>query len=229
MELYTAFVLGLVGSLHCAGMCGPLALAIPGAEGRRLSFWAGRVGYNFGRVSAYAILGLVFGLLGRTAALAGLQRWLSLIAGVAVLLALAPAWRHGLTLPAIRVVGWLKTGLGALLKQRSLSSLCLLGLLNGFLPCGLVYVACAGAVSTGTLSLGCGYMAAFGLGTIPMMLGIGILGRNVQHTVRLRFQRLIPVCMALMGLLLIVRGMGLGIPYLSPDLTAAHGAGHACH
>jgi uncharacterized protein len=229
MELYTAFLLGLVGSLHCAGMCGPLALAMPGAVGKPVSFWAGRAGYNLGRVSAYALLGILFGLAGRTAALAGLQRWLSLVAGVAVLLALAPAWRHGLTLPAIKAVGWLKSGLASLLRQRSLSSLYLLGVLNGFLPCGLVYVACAGALSTGTLRAGAGYMVAFGLGTVPMMFGIGILGRNVQHTVRLRFQRLIPVCMALMGMLLIVRGMGLGIPYLSPDLTPGPGVGHACH
>lgn len=229
MELYAAFVLGLVGSVHCAGMCGPLALAMPGAEGRRVPFWAGRVGYNLGRVSAYALLGFVFGLVGRTAALAGVQRWMSLVAGVVVLLALAPAWRHGLTLPAIKAVGWLKTGLSALLRQRSLAALYLLGLLNGFLPCGLAYVACAGALATGSLAMGMGYMVAFGLGTIPMMLGIGILGRNVQHTVRLRFQRLIPICMALMGVLLIVRGLGLGIPYLSPDLAAGHGAGHSCH
>jgi uncharacterized protein len=227
MELWTALLLGLVGSLHCAGMCGPLTLALPQAGRSFLVFGAGRAAYNLGRLSAYGLLGLLFGLLGRTAALAGWQRWVSLAAGLAILLALAPGWRRGLGWPALRGVALVKRGLSALLQQRAISALYLLGLLNGFLPCGLVYVACAGAVALGSVVAGVSYMLVFGAGTVPLMLGIGLAGRNLQGVIRTRFQKLIPVCLAVVGALLILRGLSLGIPYLSPDLGAI--ASRACH
>jgi uncharacterized protein len=220
-------LLGLVGSLHCAGMCGPLVLALPQHGGSAGAFAWGRFSYNIGRVSAYGLLGVVFGLAGQSVALAGMQRWASLLAGVVVLLALAPASRR-FSWPASRIVNLVKTGLGALLKRRTLTSLYLLGLLNGFLPCGLVYVACAGAVAVGSVAGGMGYMLAFGLGTIPLMFGIGLVGRNVQLALRLRFQKLIPLCLLLVGTLLILRGLSLGIPYVSPILSGPAGQ-HACH
>jgi uncharacterized protein len=226
MELWTALLLGLVGSLHCAGMCGPLVLALPQTGDRSFAFCFGRVAYNCGRLSAYGLLGLVFGLAGQTVALAGFQRWVSLVAGAAVLLALVPASRRGLAWPATRGVTMLKSGLSSLLRQRSTSALYLLGLLNGFLPCGLVYAACAGAVALGSALAGISYMLAFGLGTVPLMLGIGLVGRNLQSTLRFRFQKLIPVCLAALGALLILRGLSLGIPYLSPTLSAT---AHHCH
>ncbi len=226
MDLGAAFILGLLGSLHCAGMCGPLALALPISGNSRFSFRVGRVGYNLGRISAYACLGMVFGLAGKTAALAGLQRWTSLVAGTVVLLGLIPATRSALRLPALGGVGILKSGFTSLLAKRSWSSLYLLGLLNGFLPCGLAYAASAGALAAGSIISGVTDMLAFGLGTFPMMLAIGLLGRNVQVAVRSRFQTLIPISIAVMGMLLIVRGLGLGIPYLSPDLVTGK---HSCH
>jgi uncharacterized protein len=228
MELYTAFLLGLVGSLHCAGMCGPLALALPTSGSGRLAFAAGRAGYNLGRITAYCLLGLVFGLAGRSAALAGFQRWASLIAGAAVLIALIPATRRNLALPATKSVAGLKRAFGALLRRRGLGALYLLGVLNGFLPCGLVYVACAGAVTLGSASRGVAYLLAFGIGTVPMMFGIGFVGKNFQMALRFRWQRLIPACVALVGVLLLLRGLALGIPYLSPDLASVGGAAY-CH
>ena len=229
MEIWTAFLLGLVGSLHCAGMCGPLALALPAANGGALPLVTGRIGYNLGRMTAYCLLGIVFGLAGRSVALAGLQRWASLAAGVIILLALIPAWRRGFALPAVQSVALLKRGLSTLLRRRSLGALYLLGVLNGFLPCGLAYVACAGALSSGSLAIGTMSMLAFGLGTVPMMLGISLAGRNLQWAIRLRFQRFIPAGVAVVGMLLIVRGMALGIPYLSPDLASMNSLAHPCH
>jgi len=226
MELWTGFLLGLVGSLHCAGMCGPLALALPRTGSNSLTFGLGRGAYNLGRISAYSLLGLTFGFIGQTVALAGFQRWASLTAGAAILIALIPASRRGLGLPAIAMVGFLKSGFASLLRQRTLPALYLLGLLNGFLPCGLVYVACAASVAVGSALSGVLYMVAFGLGTVPLMLAIGLMGGNLQLALRLRFQKLIPLCLALVGALLILRGMSLGIPYVSPDLSAA---GHCCH
>lgn len=228
MELWTAFLLGFAGSAHCAGMCGPLALALPvvgtGPWGHGLS----RLAYNAGRVATYAALGVVFGLIGRTLAVAGLQRWVSIGAGAVLLLAVAvPRWRligNSLVLP----VGWLKGALGALLRRRGVGSLFLLGLLNGLLPCGLVYVACAAAAATGALLTAVEYMAVFGLGTTPMMLALSLAGTLIQPSMRLRFQRLVPVSLALVGVLLVLRGLGLGIPYVSPNLTGSGGPA-CCH
>jgi sulfite exporter TauE/SafE len=227
MELWTAFTLGLVGSLHCAGMCGPLALALPVAGHTRGAFVLGRVLYNFGRVLTYCLIGAVFGMVGKSLALAGFQKWVSLVAGVAILLGLVASTRVGLGFPITRSVVWLKARVGSLLQRRTFGSLFLLGSLNGFLPCGLVYVAAAAAAATGSLQLGISSMAAFGLGTLPVMLGLGLAGRKVQGLLNFRLKGLVPISLIVMGVLLVLRGMELGIPYISPVMTA--GACSHCH
>lgn len=228
MELWTTFLLGLVGSAHCAGMCGPLALALPVTGNTRVSFLAGRAVYNLGRIITYCGLGAVFGLIGKTFALAGLQRWVSLVAGVTILLGPFVSSRFSLGVPAVKAVAWTKSSLANLLQRRTLSSLLALGVLNGLLPCGLVYVACAAAAATGSTLAAIESMCAFGLGTVPMMLGVALAARPLKSAFRFKLQRLIPVSLVLVGLLLILRGLSLGIPYLSPDLTAAY-AGDTCH
>jgi hypothetical protein len=228
VELWTALLLGLVGSAHCAGMCGPLALALPGG-GARATFVVGRLLYNFGRVLTYVLMGAFFGLLGHGFALAGLQRWVSLVLGIVILVGLFVSPRFANALPVTRFVGWLKSTLGRLFQRRALTSLFAVGILNGLLPCGLVYIACAGAVNTGSLLSGMEYMLAFGLGTVPMMLAISLIGTKLQFVLRLRLQRLIPVSLAVVGALLLLRGMALGIPYVSPKLPAQPAAASSCH
>ncbi len=225
--LWTAFLLGLAGSLHCAGMCGPLALALPATGTGSVGYVAGRLAYNLGRIVTYSLLGVVFGLLGKSLSLIGVQRWLSIGAGTFILAGLLLTHRHGLGLPMVKAVTWIKSGFGALLRRRTLGSLGLMGLLNGLLPCGLVYAACAGAAATGSLLTGLVYMALFGLGTVPLMLGIGISGKALPVSLRFRLQQLVPFSLALVGALLILRGLALGIPYLSPDLAA--GTCAHCH
>ena len=129
--------------------------------------------------------------------------------------------------PVTSLVDRLKVRMSALLRRRSFSSLAVLGLLNGLLPCGLVYVACAGAAASGSVLAGAQYMALFGAGTVPMMLAISLSGRLVPPSLRLSLRRAIPVCVFLLATLLILRGMSLGIPYVSPDLS--HGAPSCCH
>jgi hypothetical protein len=226
MNIFTAIVLGLVGSLHCAAMCGPLALALPVTGKSGWGFLLGRVGYNFGRVITYCSLGLVFGVVGRTLVLAGIQRWVSIGLGLMLLIGLFSSRKLVLWRPVIRLVERLKSRMGPLLRRRSFSSLLILGLFNGLLPCGLVYVACAGAVATGGLRSGVEYMAAFGLGTVPLMLGIGLSGRLVPIVLRLQLRKAIPISVFLLASLLILRGLGLGIPYLSPDLAAGTSCCH---
>lgn len=228
MQIWSAFLIGLVGSLHCAGMCGPLALALPATGGTRISFTAGRLAYNAGRITTYCLLGAVFGLVGLTFALAGFQRWASITAGAAILIGLLASSRRTLNTPVSKAVARVRSGLGVLLHRRTLGSIYLLGVLNGFLPCGLVYVACAGAVAAGGFIAGMAYMAAFGLGTVPMMLSLGLAGRMLHAGIRLKFQKMVPVCLLMLGLLLVLRGMALGVPYLSPELGAQSGHAGSC-
>lgn len=222
--LWTAFALGLVGSLHCAGMCGPLALAVPVTGKTRVSFALGRGILNAGRIATYCAIGVLFGAVGQSLALAGLQRWVSLGAGVAILLGLLVSRKTRAGTPAWRLVSLIKQAFGKLLHRRTYAGLFALGAVNGLLPCGLVYVAAAGAVSAADVFSGVLYMAAFGVGTLPVVLGIGLAGKRLQFALRLRLRGLVPVSVAMVAVLLVLRGMGLGIPYLSPAL-----GGGACH
>ena len=220
IDLWTAFLLGLVGSLHCAGMCGPLALALPAAGNTTPGYVLGRVAYNVGRIVTYCLLGIVFGLAGWTFLLAGVQRWISIALGVALLLGLFASHKLALSRPVTSAVNQLKSRMSVLLRRRSFAALAVLGLLNGLLPCGLVYVACAGAAATGGIFAGTSYMAAFGAGTVPMMLAISLSGKLLPTALRLKLVKTLPVCVFLLGTLLILRGLSLGIPYLSPDMSA---------
>ena len=220
MTFWAAFLLGLLGSVHCAGMCGPLALALPGAGRLPLSFLASRIAYNLGRIVTYCALGMLFGLLGSALFLAGLQRWLSLTIGLVLLLTLFRPENFRSWLPIPVFVVWLKKRMSFLLGRPSLFSIAALGMLNGLLPCGLVYVAAAAAAVTGSLLKGVGFMAAFGAGTVPMMLAISLGGRLVPVSFRLKLQRAAPAAVFLLAVLLIVRSLSLGIPYLSPDLAS---------
>ncbi len=227
MELWTAILLGVLGGLHCAGMCGPLMLALPVTGRSPGQFAVGRLIYHSGRLATYTALGLVFGLLGRTLLLIGVQRWVSVGLGVLMLGGVIASPRF-LELPGIvRWVGQLKSWMGGFLRQRTFSALAVLGGLNGLLPCGLVYAACAGAAASGDGLSGARFMLAFGLGTLPVMLAISLSGRLLPTAVRLRLRHVMPVSVALLGGLLILRGLSLGIPYVSPDLEA--GAEGSCH
>lgn len=235
MDWVSAILLGLVGSLHCAGMCGPLAIALPlqtstpkpGNISSSAAFLLGRFAYNGGRIITYCLIGVIFGLAGKTFLMAGVQQWLSIALGIALLAGLFASRRLALWQPVTALVETLKHPMARLLRQRSLTSLGILGLLNGFLPCGLVYVAAAGATATGGIFSGAQYMALFGLGTVPMMLGISLSGRLMPFSWRLKLQKAIPVSVFLLAALLILRGMELGIPYLSPVLSP--GQPSCCH
>jgi hypothetical protein len=229
MDLALAYFLGLLGSLHCAAMCGPLMLALPSTGGSAGRFIAGRISYQLGRITMYCLLGVLAGLAGRSLFLAGLQRGLSLALGAALLAGLILSRKVAVSAPVVRLVGGLKTAMSAQLRRRTFSSLILLGMLNGLLPCGLVYVALAGAVTRGTLGAGVGYMALFGLGTLPMLLAISFSGRLFPVARRMKLRGAIPAGVCLLAALLILRGLALGIPYVSPTLVAGLPAACCAH
>jgi len=230
MELiWTAFLLGLVGSLHCAGMCGPLLLALAKARPRTVQKSTGRVFYHLGRVASYCGIGLLLGLLGHVAAPAGFQRWLSMALGVVLLAGLLVASKFTLAAPVLKWVGWLNSSMRGLLQRNSLASQAMMGALNGLLPCGLVYVAAVGATATGHPLTGATYMALFGLGTWPMMLGIHFAGHRLPLPSRLSLGSVTRTAVFLMAVLLILRGLELGIPFVSPDLSDASSGSSGCH
>jgi uncharacterized protein len=230
--LIAAFTIGLFGSFHCVGMCGPIALALPVHQLGSFQKYAGILLYNFGRVATYSLFGLLFGLLGKTIVIAGFQQWLSILLGVLILIFIllpkritssmeSSAFIFGIINPA-------KQKMRLLFKQSSLESLFAIGILNGFLPCGLVYVAVAGAIATGSGSAGAIFMLLFGLGTIPMMYVLVWSGSKISIVWRNRMRKVVPVFVAVMASLMILRGLNLGIPYLSPQLDKTDCTKHTC-
>ncbi len=230
MEPWTALLVGLGGSLHCVGMCGPLALALsPGRTGK-VRFVLGRLLYNMGRVLTYAAMGGLFGLVGGVIHVAGWQQSLSIGVGVVIIASTVLSLLHRrlplASLPA-RAVSGIKSTLGGLLRLESAPGLLLVGILNGLLPCGLVYLALAGSLTAGGPLQGMTYMVLFGLGTIPLMLATSLMGPLLLRPQLLVFaRRAVPVGMLLLGAWFVLRGLGLGIPYLSPVLGGGMHAGH---
>ncbi len=201
-------------------MCGPIVVALPLKNHNLVSKIAGTILYNSGRVVTYSILGILFGLLGRGIHMAGFQQWTSILLGVAMIISvLFPFFfREKITIGnlfsgfAARLILRLKK----LFTDRSYFSLLMIGLLNGLLPCGLVYVAIAGAINSGTVLSGALFMMLFGIGTIPLLLIATLASDAIGQRVRSKMQRVVPYFVFFLGVLFILRGMSLGIPYISP-------------
>lgn len=224
MIYLSALTLGLLGSFHCIGMCGPIALAIPLKTTSWLARITGGLIYNLGRAITYAAMGAIFGLLGRGLVMSGFQQWVSIIMGAIMILSvLTPSLyknRFNAEKGLFSFVGKVKLSLGKLFTQRSYGSLFLIGLLNGLLPCGLVYMAIAAAIATGSAPGGSLFMFLFGLGTLPMMLAISLIGNLITLELRKKVSKLIPYAIVFIGVLFILRGLSLGIPFLSPPEKA---------
>jgi uncharacterized protein len=220
MDFITPLTIGIVGSLHCIGMCGPIVVALPLKKYNVASKITGAILYNSGRVITYSTLGILFGLLGRGIHLAGFQQWTSILLGIAMIISvLFPfVFREKITIAglfsgfAARLILRLKK----LFTDRSYFSLLMIGLLNGLLPCGLVYVAIAGAINTGEVFSGALFMMFFGIGTIPLLLVAILASDAIGQRIRLRMQKAVPYFVFMLGVLFILRGMSLGIPYISP-------------
>jgi hypothetical protein len=222
IEIWTGFIIGLLGSFHCIGMCGPIALALPENKKSKLQHMIGRLLYNLGRTLTYALFGLLFGLLGERLALVGLQQYLSIGLGSFILIYIFLPKKlkanFASTKPYQFISGSIKSAFSKLTKSGSPSSLFTFGIINGFLPCGFVYVAVAGAVSTGSVLNGFLFMLLFGLGTTPIMLAASMAGQFLNMKIKRKINRLIPVFAVVLAVIFILRGLNLGIPYLSPKL-----------
>lgn len=213
MELWTALLVGFLGSFHCVGMCGPIALALPGVYGAEsdVRIVSGMLVYNFGRIITYSLLGFAVGTAGYSLALGGFQSLLSVLLGVAIVTAVilkgkytaGIAEKTGLDV----VLGRIKQALRYHLQKRNRSGLLTVGVLNGLLPCGFVYVGLAGAVSTVSVTESALYMALFGVGTFPAMITVALLPGLVSLKMRSRITRFLPLLTLLFGLFLVWRGL----------------------
>ena len=221
--IIAAFTMGLIGSFHCVGMCGPLALSLPINNDGFWPKFSGALLYNAGRIVTYSMFGLVFGVIGKSFALFGYQQWLSVILGVIIILFIVLPKRVTTFKKKNFVLIFfekLRASLGQFFLKKTYSSLFSIGLLNGLLPCGLVYMAAAGAVATGDIVSSISFMVFFGLGTLPIMWTVAFFGNYVSIGIRQKIRKAYPYMMLLMACLLILRGMGLGIPYVSPKAVA---------
>lgn len=218
----SALSIGFVGSFHCIGMCGPLALALPVQHLSGIRKAIGILLYNSGRVCTYAVLGAIFGWLGSRFSMFGWQQGLSIGLGILLIISFIAAIMHKKLLIGTKLGKyWNKyiiAALTPLFKIRSMRMLFVIGLLNGLLPCGLVYMAIAGAIATDTTINGAIFMAAFGLGTLPSMMVVCFSQNLISLNVRNKIRSATPYIIGCMGLLLILRGMNLNIPYVSPKM-----------
>ncbi len=218
--LVSAIILGLLGSFHCIGMCGPIAFMLPVGRSNNFQKFLRVFLYHTGRLLAYTIIGLFFGVIGKSLNIFGLQQGLSIAIGVLmVLIVLIPSrflMKYNISKPIYKLISKVKNALGKELKKKTPDTFLTIGFLNGFLPCGLVYMAVFGAIASGHILEGGLYMFLFGMGTIPLMTAAVYAGNFLTGRVRKHIQKAIPVVIVIIGLLFIVRGLGLGIPYLSP-------------
>lgn len=231
--LIAAISLGFLGSFHCIGMCGPIALALPINTTNYFHKVLLILSYNFGRIVTYSAFGLLFGLIGMGFAIAGYQQIVSIVIGSLLLLGVIIPSRYfskyKITSSVFIFFNQIKTALGKLFLKSGHKSLFLIGLLNGLLPCGLVYMAVAGAIATGDITKGVLFMAVFGLGTVPVMLSLPLIGNFISIPVRNQIRKSVPVIVGIMAILLILRGLNLGIPYISPKIDSDTNRIASCH
>ncbi len=222
MDLVAAISLGLLGSMHCIGMCGPLVLAVPGASQTRIGFIVERIVYNTGRAVTYGIMGAVLGVVGK-GILVNVQQDISIIVGVLILVTVALPFGLRSQMekysPLKYAYGFVKRQFGVMIRKRGITALFILGMLNGLLPCGLVYTALLGATAVADVWGSALFMIVFGLGTIPALVAVSLTGKLISVKYRSMLTKAIPALSVLLALILILRGMNLGIPMVSPKAT----------
>jgi len=224
-----AFILGVISNLHCLGMCGPIALAIPLNRSSKSEMLFGILQYHIGRVLVYGILGYLVGYIGMGIKLFGVLQAISIIAGIGIIIY---AWRKHLSFIKIPLnvplslskghfvtMSLLSQSMGKIMHSESPLKLFLLGALNGLLPCGMVYTALITAVVLGTPLLSATSMLAFGLGTLPGLVAFSLFAQQLGNPMRSKINRYLPYLITVLGLLIVLRGMNLNIPYISPKVS----------
>jgi len=212
---HLAFMIGLFGSIHCVGMCGPLAFAVPTFREGWFYLVFNKLLYQVGRIISYSMLGILIGLTGKQLWLSGLQQGLSIASGI-LILAAAVCRFFKFSFAGSETIFLKKFDrlFGLALKHRA--NHLIIGMLNGLLPCGFVYLAMAGAINTGGIVNAVSYMCWYGLGTLPLMFLAGISTGFTSAIFRKKMNKAVPYFMLCLGIWFVLRGLELNIPYLSP-------------
>lgn len=219
-----ALSIGLTSSLHCVGMCGPIALSLGLESQNKLKFTLRNLTYQLGRVTTYTILGAILGLIGESFSFVGLQNYLSILIGVLmIIMVMIPKfYENGATqlLPINALMVKVKLSLGKFLIKKDSSSLYIVGLLNGLLPCGMVYASLTAAIGLGSVYKSALFMFFFGLGTLPLMFATVLFGNFLSVKQRQTILKILPIITLILGVLFILRGLELNIPFISPAKEA---------
>ena len=222
--IISAIGLGFASGFHCIGMCGPIALSMGLTKKQATNYYLQNLTYQFGRIFTYSLLGTLLGIVGQGFEMAGFQQYLTIAVGI--LLILMAIFSFGgndfaSKIPFLsKLLLQVKMNLGKLLQKADYRSRFTTGILNGFLPCGMVYMALTASLAAGGIWQGASFMALFGLGTLPFMFAVVLLGNLMTTTFRIKILKFVPVLMIVLGGLFILRGLEIGIPYISPKKEA---------
>ena len=232
--IFSGFILGLISSLHCVGMCGPIALSLGLNQQSRVNLYFKNFTYQLGRVITYTLFGLLIGIFGNGLQLVSSQQFISIFVGTIMLLSVFVPKTISTKLESKKIVSnfllQLKLKLGKLLGEKSYNSLFTIGLLNGLLPCGPVYIALTAAVASKSIFDSGLFMFLYGLGTIPLMFLTVLLGNTINQEFRNKLYKIYPLLIFMLGILFILRGLDLNIPYISPsDKALQINAKESCH
>ena len=220
--LLTSFLLGIVSNLHCFGMCGPIAFALPLNRTSKSSLIIGILKYHLGRILVYSFLGYLVGFIGLGIKMIGILQMVSIFSGIFVILY---AWRNTHLfqnlLPELKAsFNFVPSNtIGKLMRSNSKLKLFGLGMLNGFIPCGMVYTALIASIITGNPLSSSTSMLAFGIGTLPGMVIITYFTNCLSFSYKSKINRYLPYIVTAIGILIILRGLNLNIPYISPRAT----------
>lgn len=218
--MFSAVAFGFATGFHCIGMCGPIALSMGMTKTQALKYQLQNIIYNLGRIVMYALLGAILGIVGKGFEVVGVQRYVTIAVGVMfVLMAIFSFGGKDFAtkIPLLnKILLWIKMNLGKFLQRQNLGGRFITGLLNGLLPCGMVYVALTASLAMGGVWQGALYMFLFGVGTVPFMFAVVYFGALLTQGFRQKILKIVPILMLIMGGLFILRGLELGIPYLSP-------------
>ncbi|MGS0747688.1 sulfite exporter TauE/SafE family protein [Halpernia sp. GG3] len=222
--IFSALALGFASGFHCIGMCGPIALSMGLTKKQATNYYLQNLTYQFGRITTYSLLGAVLGIVGQGFKLAGFQSYLTIIVGI-LLITMAVFSFGGKDfaskIPFLsKFLYKVKMNLGKLLQKADYKSRYLTGILNGFLPCGMVYMSLTASLAAGGILQSAGFMVLFGLGTLPFMFAIVLVGNLMTTAFRIKVLKIIPVLMIILGGLFILRGLELNIPYISPPANS---------
>ena len=222
--LISALGLGFASGFHCIGMCGPIALSMGLTKNQKTNFYLQNVTYQLGRILTYTILGGLLGIIGQSFEFAGIQQYLTIAVGILLIIMAVSSFGgkdFATRIPFIsKLLLKVKMNLGKILQRPDYKSRFATGILNGFLPCGMVYMALTASLAAGGILESSLFMLLFGLGTFPFMFAVVFLGNFITSTFRVKILKVIPVMMIILGGLFVLRGMELGIPYVSPKAEA---------